>query len=522
MNKETETTYLQNIEESVFDEDKIVTYKWLSKYLGLHVNISKQLLYTYAKNCPRRNEISLTYLVAGIPKNGEGVEMCVVRESDLERAKEGLQRITSEHVYSIQKVPYVTDLNVLYTADKAESFESEDNTKLSSIEFDCGKRDDSFFEKLKAKTAAAVKTEVPSSAKPKPSQPENKGNKDSGAAVINGTKVGEENTADKGSSKKVVVPSMFARTKAAATNKQVNNTKANGVPSKTSKQTGLAAFLSKAPPVKPKEENSIQENNKHEDIKDVKSDEKNNKEVDRSDENNGRISDEMEVEVINGEKENCSKQENVKSDVKKNTTVVKEKKKETKKGTKRPKKSNKEDLHAKKRRRIIVMDSDSDSDEESMHSEREPTPPPPRPATPPADDDVISATPEPTTKHQRRRFVNKSYVDSDGFIVTKKEYVFEDCSDTENGESEKQVETKEESTRTKSESPENKPSKEEDTESQKEDSVLPHKNKNNVDSKKKPAPVKSTKNSKKQSPRKASSPKKNKQQSITNFFAKKT
>lgn len=67
-------------------------------------------------------------MVAGIPKHGEGIEMCVIRESDLDRAKEGLQRITSEHVYSIQKV-VLKDLNELYTADKDESFESEDNTQ---------------------------------------------------------------------------------------------------------------------------------------------------------------------------------------------------------------------------------------------------------------------------------------------------------------------------------------------------------------------------------------------------------
>lgn len=87
-----------------------------------------RLLYTYAKRCSKRNEISLTYLVAGIPKKGEGVEVCVIRESDLKRAKEGLQRITSEHVYSIQKV-VLKDLNELYTADKDESLEREDNTQ---------------------------------------------------------------------------------------------------------------------------------------------------------------------------------------------------------------------------------------------------------------------------------------------------------------------------------------------------------------------------------------------------------
>lgn len=527
MNKQTETGYLENIEECVFDENRIVTYKWLSKYLGLHVNISKQLLHTYAKNCLKRNEISLTYLVAGFRKNDEGVGMYVVREEDVERAKDNLQRITSEHVYSIQKVASLQDLNELYTAEQDKILENEDNTKFSSIEFNCIKRDNSFFEKLKAKTEkTAVKTEpqATTSGNPKASHGEEKRNKDSEAAVVNGAKVSEENTTDTDGSKKVVVPSMFA--KAATTGKKFTTTaKVNTNQSKTSKQTGMAAFLSRAPPAaKPKEETIVQANNKHEEIKETKY-ENNDKDVHRHDKNkiNG-TSRKMEAEVIENAKENSVKNGNSKS-----TSGGKGKKKETKKGNKRHKESNNEDSRVKKRRRIIVMDSDSDSSsEESAHSEREPTPPP-KPSTLPADDsddddDVITATPEPKAKRQRRRYVNKSYVDSDGYVVTKKEYIFEDCSDNENGESEKQTETKGEPKGTKeTESQVQKElSKEEDCESQKEVSDSPCKNKNNVGSKKKPATTKNTKNSKKQSPPKAASPKKNKQQSITNFFTKKS
>lgn len=52
---------------------------------------------------------------------------------------------------------------------------------------------------------------------------------------------------------------------------------------------------------------------------------------------------------------------------------------------------------------------------ESTYREQEPTPPP-SPSTPPEEDDIISATPEPATKHQRRRLINKSYMDSDGYV----------------------------------------------------------------------------------------------------------
>ncbi|XP_026860317.2 DNA polymerase delta subunit 3 [Electrophorus electricus] len=113
--------YLDNIDEYVNDQNKIVTYKWLSLTLGVHVNTAKQMLYHYLEQ--RRKEKSgatlhATYLVSG--KCLENGSMChkvsVVREEKLEDIKSKLDMTVSIHVYSIQKSE-LKDSGPLYSTD---------------------------------------------------------------------------------------------------------------------------------------------------------------------------------------------------------------------------------------------------------------------------------------------------------------------------------------------------------------------------------------------------------------------
>ncbi|KAK3594408.1 hypothetical protein CHS0354_034141 [Potamilus streckersoni] len=114
--------YLENIDEYINDENKIVTYKWLSLTLKVHVNIAKQMLYTFVKTQRENKEIdhlTVTYFVAGVSKNdtGEMLFKCgVVPEENLSQYKCSLSVITSCHVYSVQKVK-LKDSNALYITD---------------------------------------------------------------------------------------------------------------------------------------------------------------------------------------------------------------------------------------------------------------------------------------------------------------------------------------------------------------------------------------------------------------------
>ncbi|XP_010868779.1 DNA polymerase delta subunit 3 [Esox lucius] len=112
--------YLDNIDEFVNDQNKIVTYKWLSLTLGVHVNVAKQMLFHYLDQKRKESSAQLhaTYLVSGkIVENGTtGHKVSVVREDQLEEAKSKMSLTVSVHVYSVQKA-VLKDSGPLYSAD---------------------------------------------------------------------------------------------------------------------------------------------------------------------------------------------------------------------------------------------------------------------------------------------------------------------------------------------------------------------------------------------------------------------
>ncbi|XP_019386098.1 PREDICTED: DNA polymerase delta subunit 3 isoform X1 [Crocodylus porosus] len=113
--------YLDNIDEFVTDQNRVVTYKWLSYTLGVHVNQAKQMLYDYVERKRKENsgaQLHVTYLVAGnLVQNGYIChKVAVVREDKLEAMKSKLATIASVHVYSIQKA-LLKDSGPLYNTD---------------------------------------------------------------------------------------------------------------------------------------------------------------------------------------------------------------------------------------------------------------------------------------------------------------------------------------------------------------------------------------------------------------------
>ncbi|XP_041256076.1 DNA polymerase delta subunit 3 [Onychostruthus taczanowskii] len=90
--------YLENIDEFVTDHNRVVTYKWLSYTLGVHVNQAKHI------NHSLLNVLEQCHKVA------------VVREDKLEAMKSKLSTIASVHVYSIQKA-LLKDSSPLYNTD---------------------------------------------------------------------------------------------------------------------------------------------------------------------------------------------------------------------------------------------------------------------------------------------------------------------------------------------------------------------------------------------------------------------
>ncbi|XP_077378542.1 DNA polymerase delta subunit 3 [Festucalex cinctus] len=112
--------YLDNIDEYVNDHDKIVTYKWLSLTLGVHVNTAKQMLYHYLDHKRKESsaQLHVTYLVSGkcVDNGHTGHRVSLVREEQLEDFKSKMSLIVSEHIYSVQKA-LLRDSGPLYAVD---------------------------------------------------------------------------------------------------------------------------------------------------------------------------------------------------------------------------------------------------------------------------------------------------------------------------------------------------------------------------------------------------------------------
>ena len=95
----------ENIKEWVYEETKIVTYKWLSKQISVHVNIAKQMLYEFVQsNQNSQSPIEIVYLLAGrIALPPHSVKVCLVKSKDLSSKEAEFQSITSKHIYAISK-----------------------------------------------------------------------------------------------------------------------------------------------------------------------------------------------------------------------------------------------------------------------------------------------------------------------------------------------------------------------------------------------------------------------------------
>ncbi|XP_041347624.1 DNA polymerase delta subunit 3-like isoform X2 [Gigantopelta aegis] len=114
--------YLDNLDEFVNDENRVVTYKWLSRVLTVHVNEAKRMLFAFCEQQRNKDhdDISVTYFVAGSTAAGmhspQEYKCAVVSEEQLESYKASLAVVNCVHIYSIHKSK-LKDSNALYIAD---------------------------------------------------------------------------------------------------------------------------------------------------------------------------------------------------------------------------------------------------------------------------------------------------------------------------------------------------------------------------------------------------------------------
>uniref|UniRef100_H0V994 DNA polymerase delta subunit 3 n=1 Tax=Cavia porcellus TaxID=10141 RepID=H0V994_CAVPO len=408
--------YLENIDEFVTDQNKIVTYKWLSYTLGVHVNQAKQMLYDYVERKRKENsgaQLHVTYLVSGsFIQNGHSChKVAVVREDKLEAVKSKLAVTASIHVYSIQKAML------------------KDSGPLFNTDYDILKSNLQHCSKFSAIQCAAAVPRVPTESSS--SRRFEQSNLQASNETPSSNELPTTNGHGPPPSKQVSqhpkgIMGMFASkaaTKAQDTNKETKTeakevTNASSTGSKASGKGNMTNFFGKAAMNKLKVSLDSEQTVKEEKI--------------------------VAQPPVSVTEPKLATPADLKKSSKK-AEPVKMQQKEKNRG-KRVELSNDEPKETgnvkKKRRRIKLPQSDSSEDEvipDSPGAYEAESPSPPPPVSPPPDP-VPKTAPEPPSdknssgenKRKRKRVLkSKTFLDVEGCMVTEKFYESESCTDSE-------------------------------------------------------------------------------------------
>ncbi|TLD24169.1 hypothetical protein PspLS_06770 [Pyricularia sp. CBS 133598] len=193
------TEYKKFLAEQILTEDKVITYRYLGRSLGVRLNAAKQMLYEFHKSQNERKPgtIHATYLVYGVKPNEDlphgrsqpdgDIEMAssmpeveenseqvpvftvtLVKEEDLEDCLAQYEQVTSVHVYSIGRHPMSDPQLLSDAAQQVLQIASADdplelNRKLGNISNSQVRRRD--------RKGLAVPPPVAVKSEPKTSQP---------------------------------------------------------------------------------------------------------------------------------------------------------------------------------------------------------------------------------------------------------------------------------------------------------------------------------------------------------------
>uniref|UniRef100_A0A2A4JVJ8 DNA polymerase delta subunit 3 n=1 Tax=Heliothis virescens TaxID=7102 RepID=A0A2A4JVJ8_HELVI len=108
---------LKAVQELILDEQKLVTYISVSKELCIHVNEAKSLLSQIVKDIRKSHPetiLSVSYIISGLLSDNSGC-LTVCPEGELDTLKKTFKIIFYEHVYCVSRGPNSVD-NVALTA----------------------------------------------------------------------------------------------------------------------------------------------------------------------------------------------------------------------------------------------------------------------------------------------------------------------------------------------------------------------------------------------------------------------
>jgi len=388
--------YMEDLDGWIFEENKVVTYKYLSRALDVHVNTAKQMLWSY-KESKQGACKGVVYFVSGLTKGSEDkvaeTRVSLVKEEKLKETLDSLDKVFSQHVYSIQLSETVS----------ASALFAVDLTVFKEDPMGCCKHAAIKNPLAVPRAAAAAPKIAPGVQMVKEVKKEvRKTGALEGAFAKTKKSSDEPVKSNSVSSVKELKPKVVnsPEKKSLSVNSGSKKAKPGG---------GIANFFS----AKPKAEKPVEKAEK-----DSKNEEKENIE----------------------NTESTEKDENTKRPAPNKKPPVKV---ETKSFGKKDKEEDKKSVvdENKKRKRIQVLSDSEEEEEEEEEKEVEEKivePPPPQAQllhSDSEDEEVIPATPKEKTEGKggrRRRVkkqVDKTYVDEDGYMVTKK--VVESASETD-------------------------------------------------------------------------------------------
>lgn len=402
-----------------------MTYKWLSKELEIHVNLAKLILWRYWQQC-KNDTLVATFMLIGNLKDG-GMRVEVVKDSDVKIAKEKFDKIVSEHIYSLQKA--LPDIELLAGSGKGDSRYSAITCENSVIFSDeelltmrWGKSINPLAIPIEKKD-----TDSPSSKRECPTIEEAsiKSDRDNGVKV----------TSDEKSNKKISpLASQKNEKKGAVSKKPVQTTKAGfshlfgKAGNQQKSESAVCGSFANGPRVS-KARQSFSKSSPERSIDRPAVNDKLSEPINKENYDGSSSTKKLSVSSTL-ETKNLSKGNE--KNVEKTTVSKKYKAKKNNKslrGTKRER-SNDSEEETKKRKRIIeVTDSSEESaaasDNEDIFASPEQQPPRTTKSSSPP---VIEKS---GNKRKIRKLVDKTFLDEDGYLVTKKESVYESCSDEE-------------------------------------------------------------------------------------------
>lgn len=406
MDEETLQANMTTLKEMVLDEERLVTYVSLSKELCIHVNDSKLLLNKLVEDIKQKgpvDTVNVSYIISGITEDFKG-RTTVAAEQNVADARNTFKTIFFEHVYSISKGLPNVDKVAFLAVSKFEDFPLCTGLIKSNL---CVKRSTDEISTLKSNSQITEQVESkPSNSLQKKIKTESK------EIVKNGHTEPEEVSKICESKSEPAITQIKGEVSSpkkhqSSNGKPKQEVKKNGHKS----QKGIAGFFNKSngTPIKKVTENVIKSKD---DIRELKS------EKEKS---------EMEPEKMEIDEEVENKQK--KTETKKVTQKSKE--------ISRNKSLNQIKMNAKvdKKRKRVLHVSDSESDDENNpfvddsepnmeHQSEDEIPPTPAVKTLKITSGIINPK-------KRRKIVDKTYTDEDGYILTKKEEVYESCSDND-------------------------------------------------------------------------------------------